>query len=256
MNTSTLTRKATKPHRYFESPNLFYSLPPSTIVKKNAEQFSSALAHEIRNPLATIKLAVEMLQSSILDIGQKKYLDIIMRSSARINDLIIELLKCSQADEVQTENHSICQLLDEVIEMAKDRIVLKNISVSKAYAAKDCKIVLNGQKMKIALTNIIINAIDAMSAENGELKLGTRLIGDRYAIEIADNGCRISGEDLKYIFKPSYSNKPGGLGHGLATTYEILRLNHVRVNVESQIGEGTRFILLFEKKYQHSLPNY
>lgn len=252
MNTSTITRKATKPYSYFVSPNLFSPLPPSTVVKKHTEQFSSALAHEIRNPLASIKLAVEILQSPVMGIDQKKYLDIIMRSSVRINDLIVELLKYSQADEIQTEKHSISQLIDEVIEMTKDRIMLKNISVIKSYAAKDCQIVLNRPKMKMALTNIIINAIDAMSAENGELKLVTKLIGDRYAIEIEDNGCGISREDLKYIFKPSYTNKPGGLGLGLATTYEILRLNHVGVNVESQPGEGTRFILLFEKKYQYN----
>ena len=99
----------------------------------------------------------------------------------------------------------------------------------------------------MALTNIIINAIDAMSAENGELKLGTKLIGDRYAIEIEDNGCGISPENLKNIFKAFYTNKPGGLGVGLSTTYDILWSNHVEVKVESEPGTGTCFTLLFDK---------
>lgn len=253
MNTSAITPNFKRLYSYPPASNLYTSLPSSGTAQKKPGQFNAALAHEIRNPLSTIKLAVEMLQSGITGDNQKIFLDIIMRSSVRINDLITDLLKCQQANEVQTEKYSICQLLDEVLEMAKDRIMLKNISVRKEYAAKDCKIVLNRSKMKLALTNIIINAIDAMSTENGELKLVTKLVDDRYTIQIEDNGCGISKEDLKHIFKPNYTNKPGGLGLGLATTYDILRLNHVGVNVESEMGEGTRFILLFEKKYQYSL---
>jgi signal transduction histidine kinase len=173
----------------------------------------------------------------------------------RINDLVNDLLKYQQADEVQMEKHSVCQMLDEVVEMAKDRMMLKNIAVRKNYATKDRKIMLNKPKMKIALTNIVINAIDAMSTENGELRLATKLIDNRYAIQIEDNGCGISKGDLNYIFKPNYTNKPGGLGLGLAATYDILQLNHVAVNVESEIGQGTRFILLFEEKYQSNLFN-
>ena len=71
-------------------------------------------------------------------------------------------------------------------------------------------------------------------------------------IQIEDNGCGISKENLKYIFKPYFTNKPGGLGLGLATTYDILQSNHVGVNVESEEGKGTRFILSFEEKHQYS----
>lgn len=203
MNTSAITPNFKRLYSYPPASNLYTSLPSSGIAQKKPGQFNAALAHEIRNPLSTIKLAVEMLQSGITGDNQKIFLDIIMRSSVRINDLITDLLKCQQANEVQTKKYSICQLLDEVLEMAKDRIMLKNISVRKEYAAKDCKIVLNRSKMKLALTNIIINAIDAMSTENGELKLVTKLVDDRYTIQIEDNGCGISKEDLKHIFKPN-----------------------------------------------------
>jgi signal transduction histidine kinase len=209
--------------------------------------FASVLAHEVRNPLTNINLAIEMLGSAIKDDDLKLYLDIIMRSSMRINSLINELLKCQQVDEMQAEKHFIHQLLDEVLEMAEDRITLKNIAVSRDYASQDCKIVLNRSKMKIALTNIIVNAIDAMTRENGHLRVVTKSIGGISVIEIADNGCGISKGNLKNIFKPYFTNKPGGLGLGLATTYDILRANHVGINVESEKGKGTRFILLFQK---------
>jgi len=165
--------------------------------------------------------------------------------------LICGILKY-QEDEVQVEKHSIHQLLDEVLEMAGDRMRLKKIAVWKDYASNDCKIELNRVKMLIGLTNIIVNAIDSMTPGKGELKLVTKSIEGSYVIQIEDNGCGISKENLKNIFKPYFTNKAGGLGIGLATTYNILRSNNVGVHVESEEGKGTRFILAFEEKLQYS----
>ena len=224
------------------------------ILKDIPAQIASVLAHEVRNPLTNISLAIGMLESYIKDDEAKVYLDIIMRSSMRINILINELLKDKQLDELHTEIYSIHQLIDEVLVMAKDRIRLKNIVVNKEYAVKDCYIALNYGEMKIALTNIIINAIDAMTLDEGELTLVTKSDEDKCTLYIKDNGSGISEENLKSIFKPYFTNKPGGMGLGLATTQDILRLNNVSMNVESVVDEGTRFILQFKKsKHNGSL---
>src|SRR5688572_7870808 len=146
----------------------------------------SALAHELRNPLTNIILTVHMLESKILDDNDRIYMDIIKRSSERINDLINELLKGQNKDKIQREKYSIHELLDEVIEMASDRLVLKNVVVNKNYAPYDLKVKMERPKIKIALTNIIINAIDAMPAKNGELRLCTKIIRGRHAISIQD----------------------------------------------------------------------
>jgi signal transduction histidine kinase len=217
------------------------------ILKDIPAQIASVLAHEVRNPLTNISLAVEMLGLYVKDDEAKVYLDIILRSSMRINILINELLKNQQNEEVHTEKYSIHQLIDEVLAMAEDRIRLKNIEVYKEYAVKDCDIALNQGEMKIALTNIIINAIDAMVPDEGELRIITKSDEYQCTLFIEDNGCGISEENMKSIFKPYFTNKPGGMGLGLATTYDILRLNNVNVNVESVVDEGTRFILQFKK---------
>jgi len=208
---------------------------------------ASVLAHELRNPLTNIMLTVHLLESKILDDNDRMYMDIIKRSSAKINDLINDLLKGQKKDEIQTEKHSIHQLLDEVIELASDRLVLKNVTVKKNYTPYDLKVKMDKPKMKIALTNIIINAIDAMPSEKGELRLCTKLIKGRHAISIQDNGSGISKENLPLIFDPYFTNKQNGVGVGLAATKDILQSNKVGVRVESLIGHGTRFILLFEK---------
>ena len=147
---------------------------------------------------------------------------------------------------MQAEKHSIHQLLDEVLAMTEDRIMLKNIRVRKDYTTLDCKIWVNKEKIKIALINIIINAIDAMPSKKGKLKLVTKSINGKCIIEIEDNGIGISKQNLKNIFKPYFTNKAGGLGLGLSTTLDILHSNHARVKVHSDEGIGTRFILSFE----------
>lgn len=207
----------------------------------------SVLVHELRNPLTNIMLTIHLLESKILDDNDRMYIDIIKRSSAKINDLVNELLKGQQEQEIQTERYSMHQLLDEVIEMASDKIRLKNITIRRNYASYDLKIKMDRQKIKIALTNIIINAIDAMGSENGELRLDTRIIKDKFAVSIHDNGCGISKENLPFIFDPYFTNKRDGVGVGLAATKDILQSNHVAVKVESMIGQGTRFLLLFGK---------
>ena len=212
-----------------------------------AVPLSSVVVHELRNPLANIMLTVHLLESKVLDDGDRLYMDIIKRSSTRINDLINDLMKEHLKDEIKTERHSIHQLLDEVIELANDRLTLKNVLVKKKYAPYDLKVKMDKPKIKIALTNIVINAIDAMPSKDGELKLFTKLIRGRHAISIQDNGCGISKENLPFIFNSYFTNKPGGVGVGLAVTKDILLSNQVSVKVESMIGEGTRFILLFEK---------
>src|SRR5688500_4692113 len=154
-----------------DNKNHFTSWVEPGLVKDQPSQFVSALAHEIRNPLANINLSVGILQSAIKDDELKTYLDIIIRSSIRINHLINDLLQYQKADEMLAEKHSVHQLLDEVLEMTGDRIMLKNIAVKKLYAVRDCSIVMNRPEMKIALTNIIINAIDAMDSKKRELNL-------------------------------------------------------------------------------------
>jgi len=212
--------------RSHQTAKPFKFLFPHKNVQKESNQLVSALAHEVRNPLATINLAVQILKSPNRVLDHKVYLDIILKASGQINDLITDLLTSWQPGERQLEKCTIHQLLDEALAMTEDRILLKNITVRKDYSALDCKILVNKEKIKIALVNIIINAIDAIHSQNGKLKLITRSINGKCTIEIED--------------------KPGGMGLGLSTTMNILQANHATVDVQSGEGKGTRFILCFE----------
>ena len=246
MNSQTSIREISVTPIYPPSANVFTTLVPVKNIQEKPSQLA-CLAHEIRNPLSTINLSAEMLKSAITDDDQKMFLDMIIRGSQRINDILTDLHSTFRADVVQSDKNSIHQLLDEVLAMARDKIMLKNIRIRKEYAAKDSQIVLNRPQMKIALTNIIINAVDAMTAGKGELRLITKSANHLCVVQIEDNGCGISRENIKNIFKPYFTNKPDGLGLGLAATQNILRSNHVRLNVKSAEAKGTSFILIFDK---------
>jgi signal transduction histidine kinase len=139
-------------------------------------------------------------------------------------------------------------MLEEVLTGAKDRMLLKNISVRREYNATAHRVPMNPEKVRIALTNIVINAIEAMPTRTGVLRLVTRSTDEQSCVEIHDNGIGISKEDLKRIFEPTFSNKPGGLGIGLSATMDILRVNHTGLDVRSEEGVGTSFILSFDRK--------
>jgi signal transduction histidine kinase len=247
MNQAEISRNRVRLNNYSPSAIRFNYLTKPKVVQGRTGQFTSVMAHEIRNPLTSINLAAQMLQSLATDDNQKVYLDIIMRSSVRINDMITDLLTPAVAEGTPHERYSIDQLLDEVLVITGDRLLLKNITVIKKYSTQESGIIMDRSKMKIALTNIIINAIDAMPSENGQLKLVTRSLNGKWVIEINDNGTGISKKNLKTMFNPYVTNKPGGMGLGLSTTLDILQANHARASVQSEEGKGTRFILSFDR---------
>jgi signal transduction histidine kinase len=245
MDTHTIALNFKKLRRP-QSTNLLKLLMPHKPAPKEPGQFASALAHEVRNPLATINLAVKILKSPAKVLDHKLYLDIIMKAAGQIDDLITDLLTLWQPGTIHPEKYPIHELLDEVLARMEDRILLNNITVRKDYTTLDCKILVKKQEIKIAFANIISNAIDAMPSENGKLKLITKSINGKCVVEIEDNGIGISKENLRHIFIPYFTDKAGGMGLGLSTTMDILNSNHATAEVESQEGKGTRFILSFE----------
>jgi len=247
MHTHANNHNVPKQPGFLPPRHLYGALVRKTNHEKPRRSISSALAHEVRNPLTNIDLAVEMLSNNVQDDEQRLYIDIIKRASLKINGLITKLLTSDAQAEVHYDSQSVNQLLDKVLAMAEDRIRLKNISVSRAYTAIDCEIWMDSQQMEIALTNIMINAIDAMPIDTGQLKLATQSINGLCIITIEDNGMAIAEEHLANIFKPFFTRKSRGMGIGLSTTLEILGANHVRVDVKSEPGHGTCFLLSFER---------
>ncbi len=213
-----------------------------------ANRLVRALAHEVRNPLNNINLSVEqLLQENMAEAGNV-YLDIINRNSRRINDLITELLlSSSMPPENLREKKSLQNILDDSISTIIDRITLKKVSWKVVYPNEPAYILADPLKLKIAFTNIIINAIEAMNENKGELHISVTSQNGHHLVSIKDNGSGISKETLPHLFEPYFTFKRNGLGLGLATTLNIIQSHKASIDVQTGIDQGSNFILKFER---------
>jgi PAS domain S-box-containing protein len=208
-------------------------------------RFVRMLGHEIRNPLTNIDLSASQLRAEGIAPKLADYLDIIERNSKRIGDLLTDLLQLSNPGELESQPCSPHELLDTALGMAADRIALKKISVYRNYNTPSVLIQADPQKLKIALLNIIINAVEIVEPDSGVLHLSTEPEGDDLvALNIRDNGPGIEPEHLQHIFEPYFSQKNNGLGLGLASTLNIVQMHGGRVEVTTAPHEGATFRVL------------
>ena len=202
------------------------------------------LAHEVRNPLTNINLSLDQMREDFEDEDSKFFLDIIRRNSQRINDLITELLNTSRPSEVIFSRLDLQEVLESTIELAIDRINLKGITLIKKFT-DGIVLDLDKSKIQIAFLNIIINADEAMKEGEGILTIKTYLNNKNAVVTISDNGIGISQEHIGRLFEPYFTSKNNGIGLGLAATLNIIQSHKARVEVESEMGKYTTFIITF-----------
>lgn len=207
-------------------------------------RFTRSLAHEIKNPLTTIDLAVNELESDIpQDDIKKDYLDIIDRSSKRINLLLDELLSSSKSNQLQLVSYPLNDLITETQLLMEDRVELSNIDmVVNINTSDDIMCLIDYPKMQIALTNIIMNAIEAVeSVDKGMVEIRSNQDNGEITIQIIDNGLGITLEEQEVLFDPFYSNKKTGVGLGLTMAQSIIKEHHGQIDLESNSGKGSNF---------------
>jgi PAS domain S-box-containing protein len=209
-------------------------------------RLARTLAHEIRNPLTNIHLSLDHLRSNEVDEAQQSYYGIIQRNAKRIGAIISELLDTARPSEMILKESSLHDILDDSINAAMDRIVLKNIKLQIQYPDETVYIPADKDKLKIAFLNIIINAVEAMEQEEGKLMVLMMKQGSICQVRITDNGTGITDENLQRLFEPYFTSKRNGLGLGLAATLNILQAHHAEVEVDSVLGAGTTFIITFK----------
>lgn len=206
------------------------------------------LAHEVRNPLTNINLSVEQLKPEMDSEEANIYLDIIARNCGRIDSLISELLDLSRPAEISLQKTRLQEILDSTLAAASDRIALKNIRLELMYPDKPAFVMADKEKLRIAFLNILINAVEAVPAQSGVITVAIREeTPQHYKVCINDNGGGIPEENISRIFEPYFTSKTNGFGLGLAATWNILQSHRAGIDVSSQLGEGTSFMLTFEQ---------
>ena len=210
-----------------------------------AGRFTRALAHEVRNPLTNIHLSVEQIEMDNVDEEMKEYVSIIKRNSHRIGNLITQLLQTSNPAHLSLEKHAVNYLLEKIVEMNRDRITLKNIEIITDYALENVLIDADELQLKIALSNLIVNAIESTEENKGIIKITTQRKNSVCHIIIEDNGCGMTATQQDRLFEPYFTGKSKGLGLGMTTSMSIIQAHGGTINFTSEVGKGTLFMMGF-----------
>ena len=213
-------------------------------------QLAAGIAHEIRNPLASISGSVQLMRD--LNPNQspeeKKLTSIVLKEIDRLNHLISEFLDFVRPDTKLDEVVDVEMLLRESLEMMKLNDRLRKDVRQDADLQCHQSVYGNAAKLKQVFLNLMINAYQAMdSVPDPVLTVGARLRGGVVEIRIRDNGSGMPEAVLNRLFEPFHTTKPQGTGLGLATTHKILESHDAQIFVESVEGQGTEFVIEFTR---------
>lgn len=208
------------------------------------QRFVRMLAHEVRNPLNNIMLALDAFNEGEPE-DEQVYLDIVRRNSVRINDIIKQLLSSFKVSEIERSTISIEDLMQDALTAINDKVMLKGIKLQKNI---DLNLLIHAdaEKLKLSILNFLVNAIEAMEQDKGVLSISAIKNDNHIILSIEDNGCGMNEEQVQHLFEPYFTTKKNGVGLGLSSSLGILRLHNAVVNVHSQLHKGTTFTIMFK----------
>ncbi len=209
-------------------------------------RIARTIAHEVRNPLTNLNLALDQLKEELLESDDNSlYMEIIARNSKRIEDLITDLLNSSKSRDYNFEECCVKQVLSETITMISDRMFLQEMKLIEDFPEQEILVQLDGEQIKIAFLNIMLNATEAMEHGNGVLTISIGFRGDNVMITFADNGKGMNQETQKRLFDPFFtSQKKKGTGLGLNTVKNIINGHQGSITFKSEEGVGTSFYVM------------
>jgi len=209
-------------------------------------KLAQLIAHEVRNPLTNINLAIGQLQEIEQPEPEERsiYFDIVQRNSNRINELISQLLDSSQPSVLSKSLFLMDKVISNAIKLCYDRINLQNVDFTLDLAGQKKDFYLDHEKMEIALLNIMTNALEAMSnQEQPRLSVTLNYTQTHAVISIQDNGKGMSQDQCQRIFEPFYTSRPGGKGLGMTLSKNIISSHNGDIKIISELGRGTTFII-------------
>lgn len=228
-------------------------------------EMSAAVAHEIRNPLNSIRGFSQLLQEQV-DAENREYADIVLREVDRMNVIIQDLLDFARQKDIPMSTIDICKVVHETVEQLKPDAKENNVSIIEDVDEQGLalhQITGNADKLKQVIMNIINNAVQACSQKMGdnpdpgykglvtiscEKSARAGLAYPEVVINITDNGNGINEESLKKIFDPFYTEKEYGTGLGLPICEKIIEAHRGEILVSSRPGDGSMFSIYLPEK--------
>jgi len=212
---------------------------------------TTQVAHEIRNPLGSIRLGVSMLRDSVNDRDALNTIELVERGIKHLNKLVVDVTQFSRQKELERSTVDLHESLERSIDLVSDKILEKKATVEKHFAGGAIVGQWDPYQLRQVFVNVIANAVDA-SPENSAVLISTEILapesnGDgqqpkTYArITIADHGKGMDKATRDRIFEPFFSTKKRGTGLGLAIVKQIVEQHGGRISVASKSGEGSKF---------------
>lgn len=218
-------------------------------------QATAQVAHEIRNPLGSIRLGVSMLRDSVKDEEALNTIDLVERGITHLNKLVVDVTQFSRQKALERSQVDLHDLLDRSLDLVSESINEKQTPIEKKFSGEKITGHWDGHQLQQVFVNVISNAVDASRAEspitistkevtvNGTGKQEGAMPQSYARVVVADHGKGIDATKVDRIFEPFFSTKKRGTGLGLAIVKQIVEQHGGRISVDSQVGKGTRFTI-------------
>ena len=212
-------------------------------------EMASSLAHEIRNPLASISGSLQMLRHGDVEMQSVRggrLMDIVTKESERLSHIIEDFLDYARPEKLEANETDLVAIARDTVDLLGNSPEIRSDHELEVEAAQEPVMALvDAGRIKQVFWNLARNAVQAMP-EGGSLRI--RLIGSSRGARVVfeDSGVGMSTDQVDNVFRPFVSGSDSGTGLGLAIVYRIMELHGARIEVESENGKGTRFVLHFE----------
>jgi len=202
----------------------------------------SGVAHEVKNPLNSMRLWIETLKEFIPADEElpKEAVRVLDSEIDRLDTVVKRFLDFTHPVELHPEETQLAALIDEVVGVARPQMERAKVEVATHYAKALPAARVDRELIRQALLNLVLNAVEAMP-EGGRLTLTLERHGDMAEIQVKDTGRGISPEHRNRIFQLFFTTRPGGSGIGLASTFRTIQLHNGAIDFETEMGRGTSF---------------
>jgi hypothetical protein len=201
---------------------------------------SAGMAHEIRNPLNSIGLYVQLLKGSLDDPERDEFLEKIEMEVRRIDGILRKLMDAVKRPRYHLQQVSVPKVIDSLLDLYQSRAKMHGIHIERDYRVIPPNILADASEVEQIFSNLFANSIDEM-VDGGILKIVLDQNEDSIHIDVIDTGKGIPHEDLQRVFDPFYTTKTSGTGLGLSVVLRIIRTYNGKIEVKSETGKGTTF---------------
>jgi two-component system sensor histidine kinase HydH len=216
-------------------------------------QLSAGIAHEIRNPLGSIKGSVEILDPEIPpDHPKREFITIIKEETARLNSMVSDFLKFARPPEPSVQPVSINDLIESTLILFRKQAEYANLEIRTELDGRASPVQVDPGQIRQVLLNVILNAAQAMNG-GGVLTIRSEAEGDHETVEISDTGTGIENSELDHIFDPFFTTKARGTGLGLSISHQLVAKNRGSITALRNHGPGLTIRIEFPLERAQSI---